>query len=295
MSIEALAYAKQMDLDGAESAQARLLVYVIAENTFNDTFVCRLSQEQLAYEAGRVSERTVRRHLDALEAARLIVRPRAQRRAGGGHMLSDVIRLRGFKQWYARDHGRRKAGSPADKLSGGGANVSRGSRAATGGQFVRPPADTCCPPAAGQQVSGAYKDTRTSNPVPSGAHARSEGSNSVLEGKGVRDRLRITVGGPKFAEWLADMAFVKTGDAVTATTATQIKARWARQHFEKQILDACRAEWGHVRCVTIAAGVPPCVALAPAGPAAPGRIHEGGADAPSPGRAHGLAAGEVSQ
>lgn len=250
MSIEAIAYAKQMDLGAAENAQARLLVYVIAENTFNDSFVCRLTQAQLAYEAGRVSERTVRRHLDALEGARVVVRPKAQRRADGGHMLGDVIRLRGFKRWYLRDHGgRRNGGSPADKLSGG--------KRATGGQVVRPPADTCCPPAAGQQVSGAYKDNRTSKSVLKARGARaSEELNLVLEGKGVRDRLRTALGGPKFGEWLSDMSFTLDGDLVIGTTAAPLKLRWAQQHFVEPILAACRAEWPQARTVSLRLGEP---------------------------------------
>ena len=121
MSIEALAFAKQRDLGDAESAQARLLIYVIAENTFNDSFVCRLCQEQLAYEAGRAGERTIRRHLDALEAARIIIRKRP--RDENGNMLAHVIRLVGFKRWYRRDHDapkkRYRAKSPPAKMAAG--------------------------------------------------------------------------------------------------------------------------------------------------------------------------------
>ena len=121
MSIEALAFAKQRALGDAESAQARLLIYVIAENTFNDSFVCRLCQEQLAYEAGRAGERTIRRHLDALEAARSIIRKRP--RDENGNMLAHVIRLVGFTRWYRRDHDapkkRYRAKSPPAKMAAG--------------------------------------------------------------------------------------------------------------------------------------------------------------------------------
>lgn len=154
MSIEAIAFAKQLDLGEAENAAARLLLYVIAENTFNDTFVCRLCQEQLAYEAGRVSDRTVRRHLATLEAARVIIR--AGRRDSHGHASNDIIRIRGFKRDYLMRHGKLRRKFQADILSG---------RDAPTGQNVRSPADNRCPVASGQQVSGRYKESRTSNPV----------------------------------------------------------------------------------------------------------------------------------
>lgn len=101
MSIEALTFAKKMDLGKCEGAQARLLVYVIAENTFNDSFLCRLCQEQLAYEA-RASESTIRRHLRALEEARIILRRRA--RDEDGRLGNHVIRLVGYKRWYNTQH-----------------------------------------------------------------------------------------------------------------------------------------------------------------------------------------------
>jgi len=153
VSIEALAYVKSMDLGVLESAQTRLLVYIIAENTWNDTFVCRLNQDQLAYEAGRVSDRTVRRHLDQLEEARIILR--AERRSTSGNILPDLIRLVGYKRWYWRDHAKHHRASPPDKLSGG--KKLRQAAPATG-QIVRPQADNRCPPASGQQVSATYND-----------------------------------------------------------------------------------------------------------------------------------------
>lgn len=160
MSIEALAYAKQFDLGAEECAQARLLLYVIAENTFNDTFVCRLCQDQLAYEAGQVSERTVRRYLERLEGARVIIR-RERWKSNGGGKLPDDIRIRGFKRDYLRRNPKARAARNAaksipDKLAGLGGQS---------GQFDRFKADNRCPVQSGQQVSGIYKDSRTSNPV----------------------------------------------------------------------------------------------------------------------------------
>lgn len=154
-----MAFAKALDLGACEGAQARLLLYVIAENTFNDSFLCRLCQEQLAYEAGRVSDRTIRRHLASLEEARLIVRQ--SKRAATGNASNDVIRIVGFKRWYHANHGGpsvRRSKIQPDKLSGG-------SKANPTGQIVRLQPDSTCPPATGQQVSGTYKDNRTSKSV----------------------------------------------------------------------------------------------------------------------------------
>lgn len=166
MSFEAIAYAKMIDLHDCEGPAARLLVYVLAENTFNDTFVCRLCQEQLAFEA-RISDRSVRRHLDALEKAGILIR--AKRRDASGNMLPDNIRLVGFKRWYHRDHGSRKrsvrAASPPAKLAGGSEGGSdanhRPNCPPVGGQIVRPRADNRCPATGGQQVSGT-EDSLTS-------------------------------------------------------------------------------------------------------------------------------------
>lgn len=172
MSIEALAFAKQLDLGANESAQARLLIYVIAENTFNDSFVCRLCQEQLAYEAGRATDRTIRRHLDALEAARIIIRKRS--RDDNGNFLAHVIRLVGFKRWYARDHAapkkRYRSQSPPAKLSGGeGPPDTPPKRLPPPDKMSSGPPDklSAGPPdkLSGHHrtlLSGTYKDNRTS-------------------------------------------------------------------------------------------------------------------------------------
>lgn len=247
MSIEAISYAKTIDLGENESAAVRLLLYVIGENTFNDSFVCRLTQTQLGYEAGRISDRTVRRHLDALEAGRIILRPGKRKRvAETGQLGGDVIRLVGFKRWYYRDHGpakKRFEKGPADKMAAG--------------QNGRWPADNRCPQASGQQVSGPYKDTRTSKSVPLARERASEDLNLVLEGKGVRDRLRQTLGGPKFGAWLSDMSFEEGRDGVAvATCADKLKSAWAIKHFSQAILTACQAEWPGVRTVTIRQGKP---------------------------------------
>ncbi len=164
MSIPAIAFAKALDLGALESPGVRLLLYVIAENTYDDSFVCRLSQEQMAYEAGRVSDRTVRRHLTELEEARVLIR--APRRLESGQRVEDQIRLVGYKRWYHRDHKRHNIQAPPDNLSGGKKRLGKRRGADTtqmsAGDYHRTicpvvPPDTCCPVATGQQVSGTYK------------------------------------------------------------------------------------------------------------------------------------------
>lgn len=202
MSAEAFAYAKSIDLGDCENAQARLLLYVIAWNTFNDSFLCRITQEQMAYEAGRVTDRTIRRHLDALVAARFILRARP--RASGGEFKAHIIRIRGFKRWYWRDHAALhkafvKKRQPPDKLSGGSHGGGSGTPT---GQIVRSSDENKvastgqqCPVVHRTLLSGGYKETRTSKysrtlktpPTPSPSSAVAPAATG---GKGFLEALR---------------------------------------------------------------------------------------------------------
>ena len=63
VSIEAINYIKSCDFGANENL--RLMMFAIAENTFNDSFVCKLSREKLARELGpRKNERTARRKIE---------------------------------------------------------------------------------------------------------------------------------------------------------------------------------------------------------------------------------------
>lgn len=135
MSNEAYAFVASLDLGDMESAATRLLLQCIAHNTFNDTFVCRLEQSQLAYET-RMSVRSVRRHLAAFERARVVIRAK-RRSLAHGQAMPDLIRLRGFKRWYLRDHASlRRRWEKAEKPPA--ANLAAGPNAgAASGQFGR--------------------------------------------------------------------------------------------------------------------------------------------------------------
>jgi len=123
VSIDAIAYVKLRDLGEIETPVLRLLLLAIAENQYNDTRICRLTQAQFAREL-RIGERTVRRHLATLEEHRVIVR--APKRNDDGHVEYDRIRITGFTAWYrtkalpAKLAGRRKtagnAGTPTGQI-----------------------------------------------------------------------------------------------------------------------------------------------------------------------------------
>lgn len=175
MSIEAISYVKTLELRRARKAS--LLLYVIGENTFNDTFRCLLGHEQLGYEAGRISVRTVSRHLVLLEEeGRILRRPRFN--SDGGRAF-DEIEIVGFAEWYTAQHPRRNKGKP-DKLSDMPhtpkcpVNLLQPDNVSGGGNRTTLSPPTC------QQVSGSI-DTRTtpvqvsSPPTPSATRRGREG------------------------------------------------------------------------------------------------------------------------
>ena len=270
MSVEAIAYVKSLDL--RECEKARLLLFIIAENTFNDTFVCVIGQRQLAYEA-RACERTVRRQIDELVAARILIRkPRYPEKSGG--RLPDALRIVGFKRWYLASHkATRKKFLEHAEASGQNGRKTRGST----GQNVRKPLpdkmsgspgglpakmsgsprgglpDTAMSGVTGQQVSGSYKESRTYpvNKKNAREGALSEDSNLDLEGKGVLDRLRHRFGGEIFESWFADVSFRLVGGTAVAEAPNKFVAGWLSSHFEPTLLAACQAEWPGIARVKI--------------------------------------------
>jgi hypothetical protein len=121
VSIDAITYAKTLDVDNPMS---RLLLFIIAENTFNDTGLCRVGQAVLADET-RASIRTVQRHVEKLKNEK-VLRLRAQSKEGGGRDF-DALELIGFLSWLKRARSpesepAKSAGSPPetkrDKLAG---------------------------------------------------------------------------------------------------------------------------------------------------------------------------------
>lgn len=248
MSVEAIAYVKSLDLGSCE--KARLLMYVIGENTFNDTFICALGNEQLAYEV-RANERTVRRQLEDLIVAGKIIRKSRYPEKSGGR-LPDALRIVGFKKWYLTNNksSRRRTKTEADAT---GQNVRKplpakmsGRRGGLADKMSGRLPDTAMSGVTGHQVSGSYKETRT-YPVNKNAHeCASEDFKFDLEGKGVRDRLLQRHGPAKFDAWFHRLRFaISESDSSLAfcTAEDRLVRDWVCKNFEPDVAAACRAEW----------------------------------------------------
>lgn len=144
MSIDAITYAKTLDVDNPMS---RLLLFIIAENTFNDTGLCKVGQQVLARET-RASERTVREHIAKLKGAK-VIGTKAQPKEHGGRSF-DAIELIGFIEWLESVRSK-----PAKSAGSGGGGEPKSKQAKNAGSPVR----------TGRQVAGSIKEARTVHPV----------------------------------------------------------------------------------------------------------------------------------
>lgn len=247
MSVEALAYVKTLDLGDCE--KARLLMYVIGENTFNDTFVCRVGIEELAFQLRR-DEKTVRRQLAALESRVTVagVRRRAYvlraRRNGvdGGRRFDD-IRLVGYKRWYLLNYAAAKRSHRAKNSDG-----NRGPQAdiLPGSQADKMSGSNRTPVSGSNRtlMSGTYKDSRTSPRTSEDARLSArEDSISDLKVKEVRARLMRELGTDKFRAWFGSVDLSCDGAVVTASTANKAVRNWIRDRYENLILRASQSQW----------------------------------------------------
>ncbi len=159
MSIDAIAYVKTLP-PGAVYRPARALLFVIAENTFNDTGECRVGQRVLVAEAD-IPERTLRRYLHRLESDGMIAR-RLRARAGGGR-LPDCLTLCGFLAWLKATRPERAGSKPA-KVAGS----ALGNAAKLAGSDETKPANRW-PDQTGQQVAASIEnpvlESRTDSPL----------------------------------------------------------------------------------------------------------------------------------
>lgn len=151
MSIEAMTYVKQLDVANPTS---RMLLLIIAENTFNDSGVCRVGQAVLSHET-RVPERTLRDHLRRLRREGVITIERSKDE--NGQMQHAAIGLVGFADFLASIR-RRKT------VSSGSAPQVDNDGSDTAIQRRNPPLASGDLSAAGQRrtVAGPYKESRTS-------------------------------------------------------------------------------------------------------------------------------------
>ena len=122
MSFEAIGYVKQLELGSLEDPAKRLLLITIAENTFNDSFRCKIEQKQLAHDCARVCKKTISRHLKKLETAKIIKRHHRHLKQGG--RLPDAIEIVGFEEHYQKrkaEEEKKSKEREADNLSLSGA------------------------------------------------------------------------------------------------------------------------------------------------------------------------------
>lgn len=149
---------------GSVYRPARALLFVIAENTFNDTGECRVGQQVLSEEAD-VSERTLRRYLDRLVADSIVARRR--RPTAGGGRLADALTLCGFVEWLRANRPDRAGRKPTRSAGLSGAGGSEPAKLA--GSTPSEPASRW-PDQTGQQVAGSIEspvlDSRTTPPTP---------------------------------------------------------------------------------------------------------------------------------
>lgn len=135
MSLDAISYSKRI---AAPSPAAKLVLFIIAENTFNDSGMCRVGQRVLCEDTG-LSESSVRRHLWSLErcgAIRIHIQPGC-----GAGRRPDAIELVGFLEWLVDQQGRQPV-----KMTGRGQPVkTRGGNRSL--------------------LTGSYKEYRTSDSV----------------------------------------------------------------------------------------------------------------------------------
>lgn len=254
MSIEAMAYVKSCDFGDQEAS--RFLLHIIAENTFNDTFICVVGCEQLGFDI-RKTERTVRRHIDALVEAGVLLRKARYPDAGG--RLNDALRLVGFKRWYHVNYGAAKrrhnrANGPKtlpDKMSGS----------------PPPLADKMSGRATGQQMSGVtghlVSGTEESRNLPVNRKEAREGSapsevfNFDLEGKAVRDRLHHRFGGKIHDSWFSRL-IVGPGDGgvAIAEAPSRFVRDWLIKNYDQALLAACREVWPETTRVEIRSAAP---------------------------------------
>lgn len=162
-----MSYVKSIEWDHRASWS---LLLVIAENTFNDTGVCRVGQSILAEES-RSSERTVRNNLRVLEKGKVIeITPCGDPKGGRS---PDEILLVGFLEWLSETRKRKSA-----KVAGKGAGGNRQELPVQTGKFRQ---------GNRQLVAGLYKDTRTSNRTSEARGARKDDFDFGSEGSGTPD------------------------------------------------------------------------------------------------------------
>ena len=181
MSVEALAFAKLTDLGKAESAAIRLLFYVVAENTFNDSGLCKVGQEELCYQT-RAPLRSTQRRLKSLAGAGIITVDRRSRSDRTGR-LPDAIKIIGFKEWLSKEReesAARDSDAPGVSQDDDPLDVEGPDPHDANLACCQTPSDST--PATRQQVAGINKDySRTSDSRTNASRAQAPGDAGISD------------------------------------------------------------------------------------------------------------------
>lgn len=106
MSFDAMSYVKTLPDKGDMPCSDLLVLFIIAEKTFNDSGLCRVGQRGLREDVG-MSESTMRRCLKRLEKRGTIKLLPARGLLGGGSNPG-AIELLGFTQWLGKNRPEKK-------------------------------------------------------------------------------------------------------------------------------------------------------------------------------------------
>jgi hypothetical protein len=206
MRIETLAWA---DLQDTGDAQTQLVLIAIARHANYDTGEAWPSQEQIA-DMAKCSVRTVRRHLDKLEADGLI--ERSERRRDNGGKSTDLITLVGYAEWVGalREGGNvkapKKVKSPEDNLAGRASNPSDNLAGGTGQQVSG---------GTGQQVSAISEHLLEQlNESSAPERASDKGARAPVAPKPVA-AVSIRQGESAFAAWIEHLKKIGRDDLAT--------------------------------------------------------------------------------
>lgn len=226
MSTEAIAFSKLVELGEHETASARLLLYVIAENTFNDSGLCRVGKAELALQL-RMSASTVLRQCKTLEQAGRI---KVHLRPGAGEgRKPDDIELIGFKQWLSTQRAAFGVSTPAEPQHLGGQSVNLPERG-------NPSKSTKTGGGNPSLMTGSYKESRTSS------RTRKEPNNSQFEKKegGIRPAIPITFGSASWRAWIEHLKGKGRDDlaeAAEVSGAMTAAARWPKANSPLPVID----------------------------------------------------------
>lgn len=230
MSIEAIAFVKTLDVDNPTS---RLLLFIIGENTFNDSGLCKVGQSILVEET-KSSERTVRRHIAEL-VEKNVLKPHPQFKEGFGRE-PDAIELLGFRDWYAAT----RSPQPAKLASlANGESSPQANRSNWPDQSGHLLASSMRP-----LLAGSYKDNRTSKSVQESAQAREDSNSDLKVQRSALPAIPLTKADSSWKAWVDHLRandYAALADAAELAGAMVTTARWPKPGVSPPFVDKAPA------------------------------------------------------